>query len=634
MKKIKNTILLVVLFTVCSCDNYLDVVPDNVATIDNAFFDRVQARKYLFTCYSFLPNFASMSSNPAFLGGDELWVLPELRRRNFTNVQNVALGFQNANDPYLNYYEGLLGASDDLYGGIRICNTFIDRIEEVPDMDDIEKSRWKAEAKFLKAYYHFYLMRMYGPVPLIDKNLPVSANPDEVKAVRAPFDEGINFVVNLLDEAAADLPSNVPDEVDELGRITKPIALAIKAKVLVTAASPLFNGNADYASLVNNDGTALFSTAEDPEKWTRAAEATQEAITAAEAAGHSLYQLNDPTISAFSDFNKQQLSLRGRVTDRWNPEIIWGDSGGSGATNQLQRYAQAKLINGVGNAVIQALAPTLRTAKLYHTENGVPINEDRAWSGKDVFAYRVATADEAQKIRPGEEIPELHFDREARFYADVGFDRGVWFGQGNLDEANPYFVRARVGETSGKKAIDEYSITGYFAKKLVYYKNAFSSGNNYSVTNYAFPILRLADLYLLHAEALNESGQLAEAQTWVDKIRERAGLEGVVQSWNDHAINANKPASKDGLRDIIQQERLIELSMEGHRFWDIRRWKRAVSLMNAPIQGWNGDSGESQDEFYSVIDLQEQSFGTKDYLWPLRTYTLTVNTNLVQNPGW
>ncbi|MDN5214941.1 RagB/SusD family nutrient uptake outer membrane protein [Fulvivirgaceae bacterium BMA12] len=634
MKIFKNITILTVLIALFSCEEYLDVVPDNVATIDNAFFDRVQARKYLFTCYSYLPNFASMNSNPALFGGDEFWVIPELRRRHFSNVQNLALGFQNANDPYLNYYEGSLNASSALYQGIRVCNTFIDRIDEVPDIDSNERSQWKAEAKLLKAYYHFYLMRMYGPIPLVDENIPISAEPEEIKSIRRPFDECVNFVVDLIDQAASDLPNVVQDQIDDMGRITKPIALAIKAKVLVTAASPLFNGNPDYISFANSGGELLFSSGEDIEKWKMAADAALIAIQEAEEAGHTLFELNDPSLNNFSEFIVRELNLRGRVTERWNSEIIWGDSRNSGTTNTLQRYGQARLINGVGNAVPQALAPTLRIAKQYYTSNGVPIDEDITWSGRDIFAYRVAGADDHLMVRPGEEIPELHFDRESRFYADLGFDRGAWFGQGRLDESDPYYVYARVGEISGKKAIDEYSITGYYAKKLVYYKNAFSTGNNYSVTNYAFPIIRLADLYLLYAEALNESGEVSQAQAWIDKVRERAGLAGVVESWNNFAINTSKPSTQEGLRDIIQQERLIEMSMEGHRFWDLRRWKKAIELMNAPIQGWNTDSGESKEEFYTVIDLHDQKFDMKDYLWPLRTFILTVNTNLVQNPGW
>ena len=632
MRIIRNILMVTALIFTVSCQDYLDVVPDNVATIDNAFFDRASARKYLFTCYSFLPNFASMTSNPAIFGGDEFWINEELRRRTYSIPQNIARGFQNANAPYLNYYEGINGASASIYQGIRVCNTFIDRIDEVLEINSIEKAEWKAEAKFLKAYYHFYLMRIYGPIPLVQENVPVSAEPEEVKSIRSPFDECVDFVVALLDESANDLPNAVQDQVDDMGRVTRPVALAIKAKVLVTAASPLFNGNSDYASFTNSNGELLFS-AFDAQKWARAAAATTEAIQNAQEAGNTLYQFTDDPLNVISDFTLQKLTLRGRVTERWNSEIIWGDSKGSGSTNALQRFGQAKLIEGVFSATPQALSPTFRMVKQYYTNNGVPIDEDKTWTGKDLLAYRTAVSDDSLIVEEGEEIPELHFEREPRFYADLGFDRGVWYGQGRFDENNPYFVFARSGETAGKKTIDNFNITGYYAKKLVFYKNAFSAGDNYSVTNYAFPILRLADLYLLHAEALNETGDLSGAQTYVDLVRTRAGLSGVLESWGNFATNPAKPTTQEGLREIIHHERLIELALEGHRFWDLRRWKKATELMNSPIQGWNIE-GKTRDDFYTLTTLFDQKFAMKDYFWPIRTFTLTVNTNLVQNPGW
>src|SRR5690606_38133836 len=101
--------------------------------------------------------------------------------------------------------------------------------------------RWIAEVKFLKAYYHFWLFRLYGPIPLIKENIPVSASVDEVKRKRSTVDECVEYMVELIDEAAPDLPKKIVNRTFELGRITQPIAFSLKAIVLVTAASPLFN---------------------------------------------------------------------------------------------------------------------------------------------------------------------------------------------------------------------------------------------------------------------------------------------------------------------------------------------------------------------------------------------------------
>src|SRR5690606_7080034 len=105
------------------------------------------------------------------------------------------------------------------------------------------------------------------PIELVDKSLPIDATIDEIRGKRAPVDECVDFIVNLIDEATPYLPEIIESEASELGRITLPIALSVKAKVLVTAASPLFNGNADYANFVDHDGVQLFNPNHDATKW-------------------------------------------------------------------------------------------------------------------------------------------------------------------------------------------------------------------------------------------------------------------------------------------------------------------------------------------------------------------------------
>ena len=152
---------------------------------------------------------------------------------------------------------------------------------------------------------------------------------------------------------------------------------------------------------------------------------------------------------------------------------------------------------------------------------------------------------------------------------------------------------------------------------------------------YAWPILRLSDLYLMYAEALNEvEGPTPTVLDYVDRIRERAGLQGVADSWTTYSSSPSKYTSKQGMRDIIQQERLIEFAFEGKRFWDLRRWKRAVDEFNKDITGWNY-LGDEESEYYQIRTLNQQRFvAPRDYLWPLSENTLLQNPNLIQNPGW
>jgi len=193
------------------------------------------------------------------------------------------------------------------------------------------------------------------------------------------------------------------------------------------------------------------------------------------------------------------------------------------------------------------------------------------------------------------------------------------------------------GQISGKNGSLRFSITGYWAKKPSNYKSVYNgSKNTLESTKYAFPIIRLADLYLLYAEALNESKEAPDASVYeyIDKVRERAGLKGVVESWTNYSkYGAFPTTTKDGMREIIQRERKIELSFEGKLFWDIRRWKTAIKEMNTVIVGWNVD-GSTEADYYRIIPLADITFSTKDYLWPIRTEDIKTNRNLVQNPYW
>ncbi|MDR0559327.1 MAG: RagB/SusD family nutrient uptake outer membrane protein, partial [Prevotellaceae bacterium] len=309
----------------CSgCDSYLDVVPEGVATIDNAFSNRATTQRYLYTCYSYLPNPVSVWDYPACFGGDEMWW-------DFDQIQDengiyVAQGYQNANDPYQNYWDGSRGGKQ-LFQGMRSCNIFLENVHIPRDLNEYEKNRWIAEVKFIKAYLHFFLMQLYGPIPVMRENLPVSASPEEVRTYREPIDDVVSYIVQLIDEAMPYLPmDNNAMRVTEAGRITKPVALAIKARALVWAASPLFNGgNATLAGFKDNRGVVLIPDTPDPLKWERALTAVKNAIDTCHLAGHALYRYTSE-MAGMSDTTKLKYALRYAITEKFNPEIVWPDT--------------------------------------------------------------------------------------------------------------------------------------------------------------------------------------------------------------------------------------------------------------------------------------------------------------------
>lgn len=636
----KNIFLsfIVSLFLLPSCKQYLDIVPDNAPTLDYAFTLRNEAQKFLFTCYAYLPASADPQSNVGFLGGDEIWFPLEYREFDATLWNwEIARGNQNSGNPYVNYWDG------GNYGlrsfeAIRQCNIFLENVSDlskVPDLQLPERERWLAEAKFLKAYYHFLLLRMYGAIPLIETNIPVSAQPADVKVSRVPFDSCVNYIARLLDESAEVLPPFIMDRNNELGRVTAAIAKAIKARMLVMAASPQFNGNGDLASSKNPDGTALYATGVDQTKWTRAAQASKEAIELAEQNGSALYYF--PTSSfKLSQQTITQLSIRQAVCERWNTEKIWGNSGR--LANRLQTTCMARVSADVAsNTTLRAMfSATMKMAEIFHTKNGVPISEDKTLNFENRFSTRMAVDSERYVMEPGYISARLNFDREARFYADLGFDGGTWYlySSPTQSDSGTFVLKAKANQYGGADIGGGINQTGYFIKKLVDWNFSFSA-SGVTVRPYEWPEVRLADLYLLYAEALNESGAPTdEACNWVNKVRARAGLPTVQDAWTNYSNNPSKYRTLTGLRDIIKRERAIEMAFEGSRFWDLRRWKDAAYELNQPVRGWS-ITGTTNESYYQVRTLFQQRFiAPRDYLWPIRLYNLSVNPNLVQNPGW
>ena len=658
MKIKKILFILVAALMNFSCSDYLDIVPEGTPTLDHAFADRERAEQVLATCYRYLPDPTDCWTYPGYASFEFTWSELQPYDTGFDQQEMTLLskGRQTSASPYLNFWSGGGGRKvSNLFEAIRMCNIFLENINKPYDLTTGERLRWTAEVKFLKAYYHYFLLQLYGPIPLIKENLPVDASPEEVKVFREPFDHCVAYIVELLDEAIANLPMTIGNEIEEAGRVTLPAALAVKAKVQVLAASELFNGNPDYAMITDKQGRNLFPTEKDPNKWVIAAESIKEAIDVAESRGGiKFYETKNTT--DMPDSLKLLLKLRGAVTDRWNEEQIWAttqrfdynDKGnyrsGGYPWWDLARECMPNLYSSDSQIFLSEAGVPLHIAEMFYSDNGLPLEEDPEWIGKDRYALQQATEKEKYYIKEGETTVKFHFGREARFYANLGFDRSIWQmkvteipGDPN-NPAHP-FIQGMKGEISGFMAFRGVNPTGYWAKKLV----AYGTSGSYQGTRpslildpYSLPYIRLADLYLLYSEALNEAKSTPDSEVyyWIDKVRERAGLKGVVESWQKSA-NVSKPTTKDGMREIIHRERMIELAFEGQMFFDLRRWKwDAYTVLNKPITGWTF-AGETKDIYYKVNTIfTQRNFTMRDFLWPIKDYDLTINNNLVQNPGW
>ncbi|MGN8056698.1 RagB/SusD family nutrient uptake outer membrane protein [Pedobacter sp. 22163] len=634
--------LLVLCIAGTSCKKYLDVVPNNVGTLDYAFSNRNEAENYLFGCYNTFQNLnREVVNNVGFVTSSEI-IYPNLDDNPFNKITGPGFklirgGVQNVSNPAIDYWTGGNGGQP-IYIALRRCNIMLENINKPFDLKDDEKKRWIAEIKFLKAYYHYYLIRLYGPIVLIKENRPIDGSIEDTKVKRSTVDESFAYVDQLLNEAIPDLPSVVVNPLLEYGRTTKSMGMALKAEALTTAASPLFNGNPDFASFKNKDGKNLFSTAVDPQKWSIAAKACKAAIDEFESQGGILYsKIPTEKVENVSDQLKRVLTLQSVITEKrdQNPELIWG----SQYSFDYQGYVFPKLTSDAvsfGNEQPSNWSVPLSTTELFYTKNGVPINEDNT----GVFDYANRNTpqfgDDANKsyIKQGYETAKANFNREPRFYADLGFDGGIWFGNDKRNEGDAFYVQARGPfAIAGPKSQFATNITGYWPKKLANYLSIMNNGVEFET--FYLPVVRLGGLYLLYAEALNEEGTASKTDilSWVDKVRSRAGLQGVATSWQTYSKNPTKPDTKEGRREIIHQERRIELCFEGQSGWDLRRWKELQGVLSRPLQGWNVNEGSAVN-YYRPRTVAVPFFGLKDYFWPIRNSEVVINENLVQNPFW
>lgn len=632
MKKIISILLFACAGALAACD-FLDVVPEGQATQEDIFKTSKEARKYLNTLYTYAPNIAAYRYMPDFCAGDDIITATNGQTRYFP-YKSMLYNEENASQTYYGLWDATTSSPSgrtnyDMYKGIRYCYIMIDNIDAVPGISPSVADEFKGEAYFLIAYYHWVLLTHYGPVILVRGQLDMGLPEEQVYVARSPFDECVTFIAETYDRAA-DLLHGYPTRPDaDLGRATSVAAKAMKARLLLYAASPLCNGNTEfYARFRNNDGTPLMSQTYNPEKWKWALDACQEAITLAEDNGHRLYESPNATAAATAAERGEINYHDCFVEPLWNTtEYLWamGDQTGIG---HLQRYggARLKLPYSTDGFCIN-IVPTFECVEMYYTHNGLPWDRDPETMHIDPYAYN------AEK-----ETANLHVYKEPRFYASVGYDRGTYrFNGGKMT------IKAHKGEPQGFTGSydNEYqSYNGYFCQKWVneQSKMTLNSSGNYSVStymSYVYPYMRIAELYLSYAEADFEyDGTLSDyGYECLNKIRSRCGLPTFQESWS----RAGGIPSGQKLRDIIRRERSIEFMLEGRRFHDIRRWKIAEECLRPIPKAWNIE-GDTPEKFYKLVDMKENDtriFTTPKHYWlAIPNSQLNINGQLVQNPGY
>lgn len=640
MNKHLYTILLVAataLLSLTGC-GFLDVAPDGVATEKDALSNAKAAERYLYTLYGYMPRSSSTTGAIDFLTGDE--VVTPFEHETFANFPK---GQYTANNPVISYW-------NDIFSGIRYCYSFIAALPDTPGLKEEVKTDYLAQAKFLVAYYHYLLIQSYGPIILIEGVEDTNASAESFKA-RVPFDQGVDFVVRLLDEAATDLPATRNGA--QYGLATSVAAKALKAKLLVIAASPLFNGNAAfYSGFANHDGTQLMPLEYSAEKWTRALDACREAVSFALSNGAALYTMAPTDMASYPEpQNLIQRQLRMNLLDKDDvSELLFADTRGqSGYDIQSKSLPYSEW--GKAPWAFGGVAPTLAMMKRFYTENGLPLDEDPSFPAESDW-WKLMEVPDGYENAEGR-IPLFLYRREPRLYSWVTFENGYYEAQGAgsvSDESSQWHrkyargikgsklvMKMLVGEPSGRGEDknnlrnNDYSPTGFLNKRYVPINHGIKASAN---INYIHPIITLADLYLLTAEAAVETGDLALAKSCLDKVRTRAGIPMVDAAWAG-ARHPEKAQSRDGMREIVRQERMIELYLMNQNFWDMRRWLLAEKYFDVKPMGMKTD--EDRLEAWTrpaEVNVDRKFASPRNYLMPLPQGEIDKNKNLVQNPGY
>lgn len=641
-------ILHILPFFLSGCDKFLDVVPEeDMTTLNSIFETRDQAQDWLWSCYTFLQDpTASLEYNEAFLGADEI-VCGDYQRNRGWNGLRISSGLQNSLDPYGDLWSKRKSFTDgrtDLYTAINLCNVFIDKIDQVYNMEDYEKKEWKAEVKALKAYFYFELVRRYGPIILVPYNLDPNISIREMQIPRSHVDTCFSTIVQLCDEAAEDLSPFNLKESSRRGYFSKESALALKARVLLYQASDLFNGNPDYVDFKNRKGEQLFSTVKDKEKWRRAAEAAEEAIAVCLDNGRGL--INDQV--GATKLQSYMLNIEGTLRTFGfsnNEALLMVKGHGASGKDDFYFYTIPDITSDPYHYNAgTSMSPSLKMVEMFYTSNGLPIEQDPTYGGGNIYGM-------TQEVDPyytdvvvmREDIPRLHTRREPRFYASIAADRCYWRLGKNVN--NNYKVEVFQGETFGLKekkinSLLPQNLSGYFLEKWTYSTlELFTYTNNMSAMGDSpYPVIRMAELYLIAAEAWNEYLDRPDNRVYdnLNVIRERAGIPTVQESWA-MARDKNKVNNQVGMREIIRQEWNIEFAFEGMRYWNLRRWKTAHLELNEKLYGWN-ILGDTREKFYNngipvIVNSNNKFVAPRDYFYPIRSEEILISA-CVQNIGW
>ncbi len=461
------------------------------------------------------------------------------------------------------------------YQNIRAVNQYISHLPSVP-FNDALKQRTRAEAIFLRAWYYSILLKHYGGVPIVgDAIYDIT---DKINTTRDTYENCVNYILAQCDAAASDLPDSYTGA--EFGRVTRGACLALKSRVLLYAASPLFNGGsiAQADPLKSVSGYPNY----DLNRWKSAADAAKAVIDM------NLYQLHEDNVT------KPGYGFYEVFQKRSNVEFIFQkmkDPGNSFHDLELLWRPTSR-----GGSTITGSFPYQNMVDAFQMKNGKDITDpESGFDPANPYANRDPRMDYTVS-RNGILMYKVN-SAPTVLYTYLDESNGDGFGQGT---PTGYYVN---------KMCDENVVPNWF-----------------NGTQRCYPMIRFAEILLNYAEALNEfSGPSSDVYAAVELIRKRAGL-----------VPFNLPAglTTEQMRSVIQRERQVELAFEEHRFWDVRRWKIAAQTDNMMMKGMRITNLGSNNFTYEIVNVRQHSFREPMYLWPIPQVEAAKSADLLQNQGY
>lgn len=568
------TVVLLVITTACQDLDTQFVTSIGKKEIEQSF---TNVQNLLTSIYSDIPD------GTVYIGGAAMMASAS-DESEFTTESNAIQAFNSGSWNAISNPDQVWGT---YYRGIRKVNQFLLstgdinldpwKLDPSPSAQAVYKTnlaaitRWKYEARFLRAFFYFELVKRYGGVPLI--NNVFTLDDDYTKVSRNSLDECIRFIASECDSAASRLPLNGSTAPyvagTDLGRVTKVAALALKSRVLLYAASDLFN-NPAWAGGYSKPELIALPAGDRKARWKAASDAAKAVIDADALPNLGNYK------SLFNTFN--------------NGEIIFTRR--NGASNQFEKNNSP-----IGfNLGLSGNTPSQDLVDAYEVKVNATTAVKFNWNDPAMAANPYANRD-----------PRLGMSIVTNNSTFGTPQRKVQLWTGGLDA----------------KPISNASRTGYYLRKYQIESLNLLNGNT---GVHSWIIIRYPEIYLNYAEALNEwEPGNADIKKYVDLVRARTGVAMP-------PLPAN--LSQVEMRERIRNERRVEFAFEDHRFWDVRRWMIAENVLAAPLRGVTVDRVNDSTFTYKPGKVEDRIFTSKMYLYPIPQGEISISNALIQNPMW